>query len=119
VVTTFPQAIADHFLDQARWRSEKANEYPDDYRNVQCADGLEGLATYVLALPADDERVIELGTLAVREGMFMPFSEGARLVSRFGFDDPNEDSGAFLDRLVRVTREEALTFAREQGVLPD
>jgi hypothetical protein len=113
------RAILNYFLERAKWRNEKAAEYPEDDRNRLAAAALRGLGGYVLRLSDEDERIRELGTLAVREGMFMPFPEGQRLISRFGFDNPEQDSGAFLDELVRVTRSETLAFAREHGALPD
>jgi hypothetical protein len=110
-------AIADHFREQVRWRSEKAAEYPDDYRNEQCADGLEELAAYVLSLPADDERIIELGTLGVRDGLFSPFSGdlAAYAISRFRFDDGRDECGGFLANLVKRLRDDAIRFAKQHA----
>jgi hypothetical protein len=115
------QAIADHFREQARWRRDKAAEYPDDQRNAQCAAGLEELAEYVLGLPADDERVIELTTLGVRDGMFSPFpgSPAEHAIGRFRFHRGDEDCGQFLAELVRRMRDDALRFGREHGAIPD
>ena len=90
-----------------------------DPRSRRSADGLTELAQFVLDLPVDDERVRELATLAVREGVFMPFPEGDRLISRFRFDDPGQESERFLTELAAATRREAVDFAREHGALPD
>ena len=40
-------SLQDNFRAQARWRREKAEEYPDDERNAQSAAALESLAEYV------------------------------------------------------------------------
>jgi hypothetical protein len=111
------RAIADYFLEQARWRDERAAEHPEDHRNSQSAAGLSELAKYVLALPDDDERIIDLTTLATREGVFMPFQEGSRITGRFRFGRPDQDCGAFLGELVRQTHRDALDFAREHGAI--
>jgi hypothetical protein len=55
----------------------------------------------------------------VRDGIFMPFEDGQRIVSRYGFDDADADAGEFLTELAAVTRREAMRVAREQGALPD
>ncbi len=53
-------ALAAHLADQARWRRNKAEEHPEDPRNLQWAARLEELATWVRALPAMDHRLVEL-----------------------------------------------------------
>jgi hypothetical protein len=117
MVTTAQQAIADHFHDQARWRSEKAAEYPEDHRNARCADGLEDLAEYVLGLPADDERLIELAAIGVREGLFSPLpgDSAAYAIGRFRFDRADKDCGHFLASLVRMVRDDAIRQAQLAG----
>src|SRR5215208_5892970 len=108
-------AIVDYFLGQAEWREREAIEFPDDSRNGRSAAGLRSLAAYVRGRTADDGVLRELATLAVRDGMFRPFTEGAWLVSRFGYDFPTEDYAGFLASLTTVTRREAIAFAREHG----
>jgi hypothetical protein len=109
------RAIVDYFLGQAEWREQKATEYPDDSRNAQSAACLRSLAAYVLGRTEDDEVLRELATWAVRDGKFMPFTEGAWLVSRFGYDFSTEDYAGFLASLTTVTRREEIAFAREHG----
>jgi hypothetical protein len=104
------QAIARYILGQAEWRERKSVEYPDDSRNAQSAACLRSLAAHVLGR-ADDDVVRELATLAVRDDEFMPFTEGAWLISRYGFDFLNEDNAGFLENLAAVTRREAIAFA--------
>ena len=122
------RAIADYLLEQARWRGEKAEQYPEDARNLRCAAGLKELAEYVLGLSPTDERVLELTTLGVREGMFSPYpavgpggGNAPYAISRFRFHayGADEDCEHFLARLVVHMRDDALAFAREQGELPD
>ena len=59
------ELLAEAFGGQARWRSEKAEEYPDDERNPRSAAGRDHLAEYVVSLSDTDERVRELATLVV------------------------------------------------------
>ena len=115
----YHKAIVNYLLAQAEWREQKAVEYPDDNRNAQSAACLRSLAAYILGRTGDDKALRELATLAVRDGMFMPFTEGAWLISRFGFDFSNEDNAGFLASLTAVTRREAIAFAREHGAIPD
>lgn len=44
--------LRDDFSDTARWRREKAVEYPDDRRNFEAAELLERLANWASAVPA-------------------------------------------------------------------
>ena len=120
MATTGQQAIAEYFNARARWRYQKAAEYPDDPRNLRCAEGLEELASYVLSLDPSDERILELTTLGVREGGFSPFHESAAYaVARFRFHCRDEDCGAFLTSLLGVMRDDALRVARERGDLDE
>jgi hypothetical protein len=47
--TTGQRAIAEYFNEQARWRQEKAAEYPDDPRNLSREEGKAGTAVRVEA----------------------------------------------------------------------
>jgi hypothetical protein len=115
--------IADYLLEQARWRGEKAEEYPEDGRNLRCAEGLKALAEYVLSLPATDERILDLTSMGVRAEMFSPppvlgppgAAQAQYAISQFRFHDPGEDCDRFLTELVRLMRDDALRFARESG----
>src|SRR5260370_18910815 len=95
------QAIAEHFREQARWRRERAAEYPDDHRNVTIAAGLEELADYVLSLPPSDERLRELGRAGMLEGLFSPPSGAASAyaISRFRFPSSSDGYVPFLPLL--------------------
>ena len=73
-VTRSARTIID---EQARWRREKAEEYPDDGRNERAANGLVELAEYVRSLPENDERLRELMSLSV----VLPVWLGAVLMS--------------------------------------
>jgi hypothetical protein len=117
------QAIADYFRGRAEWRYGKAAEYPEDARNLRCAEGLEELAEYVLSLDPSDQRIIELTTLGVREGLFSPYvgDSSAYAISRFRFDSSSAEESCkhFLTRLVQHMIEDAPRAARLAGALDD
>jgi hypothetical protein len=113
------RALADYIREAGRRPAAGAGEPPDDPRRRRGADGLRALAAYVLRLPPDDQRVLELVTLGYRVGVFAPFEQAADALARFRRDDPREDCGAFLTRLVRLMRDGALRHARDHGVLGD
>jgi len=78
---------------------------------------LEGLAAFVRSLPESDERLLLLGTLAVREGQFVPGGATRHAIPRFvGTTDDTRD--AFLTTLARIARDDALAQARAHGLLP-
>ena len=81
------------------------------------AQALELLAELVRSLPEDDERLLTLATLAVRDGQFVPGPATEHALSQFA-DTSREAGGAFLDNLVRTARDDALTRARAHGHLP-
>lgn len=78
---------------------------------------LESLASLVRGLPDDDERLLLLGTLAVRGGKFVPGPATEHALLHFT-GTSTEDCDAFLTQLGRVARDDALVRARERGFLP-
>jgi hypothetical protein len=86
-------------------------------RLEQHAQALELLAAFVRSQPADDERLLTLATLAVRDGQFVPGPATEHALSQFA-DTSREACDAFLDNLVRTARDDALARARAHGHLP-
>ncbi len=100
-------ALADYFDDQARWRDLKAEEYPDDARNVRSATALRALAARVRALPADDPRLRQLAALDWPTDPFTAGEESGRLTALYGFhqaDDPDAWLSAFTEACIRDWR---------------
>jgi hypothetical protein len=120
-LSDFHELIAVYLEDQAAWRYEKATEYPDDARNKRSAHGLRELAAYVRGLPSNDERIIELGTIGVRDGLFSPPVVGgpdaSHAISRFRFNNPLDDCDQFLTDLIPQVRADAIEQAYFAGVL--
>ena len=81
------------------------------------ASALEVLATCIRGLPDDDERLLLLGTLAVREGEFAPGPATEHTLSRFSGASVDE-CDQFLSQLSHIARDDALARAREFGFLP-
>jgi hypothetical protein len=83
----------------------------------QHACALELLADYVRGLADDDERLLLLGTLAVRDGEFVPGPGTEHALSRFT-GASLDDCAVFLSELSQIARDDALARAREFGFLP-
>ena len=81
------------------------------------AYALELLADLIRALPDDDERLLMLSTLAVRDGQFVPGASTEHGLSQFAATS-REACDRFLTSLVQVARDDALGRAREHGLLP-
>ena len=78
---------------------------------------LEGLAAFVRRLPESDERLLLLGTLAVRDGQLVPGGATQHAILTFVGTSP-EARDAFLTTLARVARDDAPARARDHGLLP-
>jgi hypothetical protein len=78
---------------------------------------LERLAAFVRGLPESDERLLLLGTLAVRDGQFVPGGATRHAILTF-MGTTLEDCDGFLSNLTRVARDDALARARAHGLLP-
>jgi len=78
---------------------------------------LDLLAEVVQDLPEDDERLMVLETLAVRDGQFVPGAATEHALTQFA-STSREACDAFLTMLVRVARDDAIARARTHGHLP-
>jgi hypothetical protein len=99
-------AFADFLYGQAEWRGARAREWPEDPRNQRSADALRALASWVMALPEDDERLRELGACFTDEGPFLPVGDDlARFAARYGFSfpaDPDRFMNSFVTLMVEI-----------------
>jgi hypothetical protein len=98
------EMLADYFEDQARWRDEKAAEYPEDTRNAIAAESLCDLAAWVRSLPDNHPDVQAIRTLHGPGGwdldVVAPGEEASRLTSRFGGFDARRPPEEFLHEFV-------------------
>jgi hypothetical protein len=76
-------SLSEYFLSQAAWRRQKAEEYPDDERNLQSACALESLAEWLEENPrfADQFEPFMVDGVDV----FTPGENAGREASRYGF----------------------------------
>lgn len=82
-------ALVDYLREQARWRRDKADEFPEESRNQRSAIALEGLADFVERQPEND---LLLGGLVFLSpdwpaGVYTPGPKVSRLLSRYGLHD--------------------------------
>src|SRR5215213_10746980 len=68
----FQLSLAEFCRSTAAWRRRKADEYDRDERNLRTAAALEELATHILSLPSDDNRLLDLQRLARQGDDFLP-----------------------------------------------
>ena len=107
MATLEQQAIADHLRAVAQWRRDKMQEFDPDPRNLRSAAGLEELADYWLALPEDDDRVIELTNLTFLGQMFRPGQRTEWEIPRFRFYHEESTVDGFLGHLLDLARQDA------------
>jgi hypothetical protein len=117
IVTSIREPLIAYLLVRATMLRDPAAA-PAASENLSAhARALELLATVVRGLPEDDERLLMLGTLAVREGQFVPGPATEHALGQFSGTSA-EDCEAFLTDLSRVARDDSLARARERGFLP-
>jgi hypothetical protein len=125
--------VSDHLeqlvlqvVSSADWRASKAEQYPDDKRNIKSSQSLTRLAKKLSVLPADDERVAAYGEVMDRavelENPLYDISQAhSRYIGRYGFDYPQDgDPAVFLDELTEecqgfvAAEEEQITEAESE-----
>lgn len=107
MATLEQHTIAEHLRSVAQWRRDKMQEFDPDPRNLRSAAGLEELATVWLALPEDDERVVELTRLTFFGQMFRPGQRTEWEIPRFRFYHEESTVEAFLNRLLELARQDS------------
>jgi hypothetical protein len=107
------EQLIEKVESSADWRAGKAEQYPDDTRNMRSSRALEKLAKRLKALPDDDEdgtayeavvrRLVESGY----DRLMLGLSEHeSQYVGRYGFDYPQDgDPASFLSALTEHCQE--------------
>jgi hypothetical protein len=98
-------------------RRQRATAPAAAERLTNHADALELLADLVRTLPEDDERLLLLGILAVRDGQFVPGPGAEHALTEF-VAASIAVCDAFLTTLVQIVRDDAIARARAHGQLP-
>jgi hypothetical protein len=101
----------------AALRRQRATAPAAAERLAAHAQALELLAELVRDLPEDEERLMLLETLAVRDGQFVPGAATEHALTQFA-STSRESCDAFLTMLVQIARDDALARARAHGHLP-
>jgi hypothetical protein len=112
------EPIPDYLFGRAALLRRQRGAAPGAAERLEVhAHALELLAALVRGLPEDDERLLMLLTLAVREGQFTPGAATEHALSQFD-GTSREACESFLTNLVRIARDDAFARARDQGHLP-
>lgn len=119
VPSRFQVSLAEFCVATAGWRRRKAEEYDRDARNLRTAAALEELADYILRLPGDDRRLIELQRLAGAGDDFAPDQRVLYEIGRFRFHHPDAGLDPFLDTLVSLAEADRGESGRFGGRLPE
>ena len=97
--------LAEHLHEQAKWRQIKAEEFPDDDRNMRASDALTAAAEVVAVLPDDEPRLRKMADAGwFEEGLCLPGEHGRDVVRRYGFHRPTQ--GYLLDDLAEAAARE-------------
>jgi hypothetical protein len=104
VEKSFQRSMANYLRDVAAWRRRRYQDDLRDARNLQSAAALEQLADYVLQLPAGNETLLQLATLTIEGGEFLPGQQTAYEIGRFRFYNQEATFDGFLAQLVELAR---------------
>jgi hypothetical protein len=104
---------------QAWWRQDKAQAYPEDKRNLRASLALGELAQEVRSWPSDHWLLLLLGRWHPDLGteVLMLGEQSNAALTRFRFDDPEETHEDFLLRFAKAflyDRSEQLREEREE-----
>jgi hypothetical protein len=105
-------------LALATWLHHQARVRRWQRKDVRARDPLEALADFVLALPEDDPRLLELATLMVRHGVFWPGPAVEDTLLMYAGGLTGAELSALLHSIGQLAVEDALDRARAAGVLP-
>ena len=117
--TRFRESIAEFCRSTADWRRRKAEEYDRDARNLRTAAALEEFARYIMTLPIEDERLVELHRLTAEGDEFRPGQRVLYELGRFRFFHTETGIAPFLDTLVDLARADRNEHGRFGGRLPE
>jgi hypothetical protein len=106
-------AFAALLREQAEFRHARARDWPEDPRNRRSSEALRALASWVMALPKDDDRLRQLADCFTETAPFLPVGDDlARFAARYGFSFPADPDG-FMNAFVTLMVE--IETRRQQG----
>ena len=103
--SVFKETLVSKVEGQAKWRAERAEEWPEDQRNARSFQALSRLAEALNAIPDDHEIYRNLERLTDRlggDGLLRLAEQGGEelLISRYGLDS-SADDGSDPERFLR------------------
>jgi hypothetical protein len=121
------EMLVESVESSACWRSQKADQYPDDKRNQRSSAALEKLAERLRKLPTDNEHAQTYEAILERlvelDQAYQISEHESHYIGRYGFDYPEDgDPEAFLtglnehyQELVEEAEEEKAEEERERA----
>jgi len=103
---TTRKSFAEYLQDQARWRREVAERFPDDDRNVMWAHRLDELSQWVLTLPNDHPDLETINQVWSRYGLDVFSVTGP--ISQSMTSKPAGEPEAWLEGFARTYAEEEM-----------
>jgi hypothetical protein len=101
-------ALVGFLRDQAEWRMWKAEECPEEGRNMHSAERILGLAEAVAVLPVENDLLRMLAMVHSGDaGVLRPGSEAARIAGGYGFEG-DEEPGTWLRCFVEAVIREGV-----------
>lgn len=111
VSSSYLQDLIERIESSADWRAQKAEQYPDDNRNLRSSQALTKLAERLSALPGNDENVVAyeavMGRLVdAEDDLHKVVEHENHYIGRYGFEYPqNGDPAGFLAGLTEQYQE--------------
>jgi hypothetical protein len=106
------ETVVDQIASTADWRRRKAEQFPEDARNLRSAEALDTLSAAMKRLPDEHPAFERLGDLWQTLG---DQPDDSRLFSRYGFDGPEDaDAERFLNLLIEEAVGRAADHAEEE-----
>jgi hypothetical protein len=100
--------------NSAKWRARRAEQHPDDQRNISSSRSLVALAERLEALPVNNPHLAAyleimeraVGVAVAKRSVLHDISDiEQRCIGRYGFDYPHDDNGNPAPFLFVLTRE--------------
>jgi hypothetical protein len=117
--------LAQELFSTAVWREGKADQYPDDERNLPAAEHLASLAKQILALPDDDPRILRmenaLQAIIDSNGELPTTSEATRTIGfSWGYPSLNQLLDRYAEEHTRMLKPLKQYVANNwgEGVMP-
>jgi len=108
--------LAEYCREQARWRSDKADEYDDD-RNTRSGMALLDVARYVERLPENDPRLVHIDKAMklTEQGRVVEGDEVRHLVRLHCFPGHTGSPSQFLDDIASAAEQDVVNQEWQSG----